>query len=51
MMCFMPNLEHSCCHVDDENCVPLSDVTVAGMLNLATQDDMNTVVRCWLSHL
>ena len=45
MMCFMPNQEHSCCHVDDENCVPLSDVMVAGTPNLTTQDDMNTVVH------
>ena len=44
MMCFMPNREQSCYNVDDENCVPLSDVTIAGMPNLATKDDMNTVV-------
>ena len=45
MMCFMPNREQSCYNVDDENCVPLSDVTIAGMPNLATKDDMNTVVH------
>ena len=42
MMCFMPSREHNCCHVADENCVPLSDVRVACTPNLATQDDRKT---------
>ena len=40
MMCWIPRRAQSCCHVADENCVPLSEVRVAGMPNLATQEDM-----------
>ena len=40
MMCLMPRREHNCCHVADENCVPLSEVRVSGTPNLATQDAM-----------
>ena len=40
MMCWIPSLEQSCCHVAEENCVPLSEERVAGMPNLATQEDM-----------
>ncbi len=40
MMCWIPSLEQSCCHVAEENCVPLSEVRVAGTPNLATQEDM-----------
>ena len=39
MMWWMPRRAQSCCHVADVNCVPLSEVRVAGTPNLATQDD------------
>ena len=45
MMCWMPRRAQSCCHVADENCVPISEVRVAGMPNLATQDDMKAAVH------
>ena len=45
MMCWIPSLEQSCCHVADENCVPLSEVRVAGTLNLATQEDMKAAAH------
>ena len=45
MMCWMPRRAQSCGHVADENCVPLSEVKVAGMPNLATQDDMKAAVH------
>ena len=45
MMCWMPRRVQSCCHVADENCVPLSKVRVAGTPNLATQDDMKAAVH------
>ena len=47
-MCWMPNLEQSCCHVADENCVPLPEVWVAVTPNLATQEDMKAAAhrRC-----
>ena len=40
MMCWIPSLEQSCCHIAEENCMPLSEVRVAGTPNLATQEDM-----------
>ena len=45
MMCWMPRHVQSCCHVADENCVPLSEVRVADTPNLATQDDMKVAVH------
>ena len=45
MMCLMPRRVQSCCYVADENCVPLSEVRVAGTPNLATQDDKNVAVH------
>ena len=45
MMCWMPRRAQSCCHVADENCVPLSEVRVVGTPNLATQDDMKAAVH------
>ena len=45
MMCWMPRRVQSCCHVADENCVPLLEVRVAGMPNLATQADMKAAVH------
>ena len=45
MMCWMPSLEQSCCLVADENCVPLSEVRVAGTPNLATQEDMKAAAH------
>ena len=46
MMCWMPRRAQSCCHVADENCVPLSEVRVVGTPNLAAQDDMKAAVQC-----
>ena len=46
MMCWMPRCVQSCCHVADENCVPLSEVRVAGTPNLATQAEMKAAVQC-----
>ena len=45
MMCWIPRREQSCCHVADENCVPLSKVRVGRMPNLATHEDMKAAAR------
>ena len=45
MMCWMPSLKQSCCHVADENWMPLSEVRVAGTPNLATQEDMKAAAH------
>ena len=45
MMCWMPSQEQSCCHVADENCVPLSEMRVAGTPNLATLEDMKAAAH------
>ena len=45
MMCWIPKRAQSCCHVADENCVPLSEVRVAGTPNLATQEDMKAAAH------
>ena len=45
MMCWMPRRAQSCCHVAYENCVPLSEVRIAGTPNLATQEDMKAAVH------
>ena len=36
---------HSCCHVSDVNCVPLSEVNVAGTPNLDTQSEKKAEVQ------
>ena len=41
----MPSLEQSCCHIAGENCVPLSEVRVAGTPHLATQEDMKAAAH------
>ena len=46
MMWWMPRRAQSCCHVADVNCMPLSEVRVAGTPNLATQDDMKAAAQC-----
>ena len=45
MMWWMPRRAQSCCHVADVNCVPLSEVRVAGTPNLATQDYMKAAAH------
>ena len=44
-MCWMPSREQSCCQVDDGNCVPLSEVRVAGTPNIATQEEMKAAAH------
>ena len=45
MMWWMPRRAQRCCHVAEENCVLLSEVRVAGMPNLATQDNIKAAVH------
>ena len=40
--CLMPSGDLNCCHMADENCVPLSDVRVVGTTNLASQANRKT---------
>ena len=37
---------HNCCHMSEVNCVPLLDVTVAGMPKQGTQLERKATVRC-----